>query len=121
MNQLPIIYQERFTFDPLFDPYLVPLLERSIFYPKFSKLSFEKYFEYFRIFISRIFLKFEIEQWKGKIMKRKICEDFSDNFAEANQNTESDDDFNKLFPVHVDSTFDFFTHLRQRLTQEWPF
>ena len=54
-------------------------------------------------------------------MKRKICEDFSDNFSEANQNTESDDDFNKLFPVHVDSTFDFFTHLRQRFTQEWPF
>ena len=35
--------------------------------------------------------------------------------------TESDDDFNKLFPVHVDSTFDFFTHLRQRFTQERPF
>ena len=62
MNQLPIIYQERFTFDPLFDPYFVPLIERSIFDPKFSKLSLEKYFEYFRIFISRIFLKFEIEQ-----------------------------------------------------------
>ena len=54
-------------------------------------------------------------------MKRKICEDFSDNFAEANENTESDDDFNKLFPGHVASTFDFFTHLRQRFTQERPF
>ena len=114
MNQLPIIYQERFTFDSLLYS-IKNFLSLKSFWIILNFQLLED-FQAFRFYNPQFF-----EQWKGKIMKRKICEDFSDNFAEANQNTESDDDFNKLFPVHVDSTFDFFTHLRQRFTQEWPF